>query len=54
MHPNHAHMTRAAPDPERAFERRFEVARQSGVPADALAGVPGRRAAARASASPRS
>ena len=37
MHPNHAHMTRAAQDPERAFERRFEVARQSGVPADKLA-----------------
>ena len=35
MHPNHAHMTRAAQDPERAFERRFEVARQSGVPAAA-------------------
>jgi glyoxylase-like metal-dependent hydrolase (beta-lactamase superfamily II) len=33
MHPNHAHMTKAAQDPERAFERRFEVARQSGVPA---------------------
>jgi len=37
MHPNHAHMTRAAQDPERAFERRFEVARQSGVPADLVA-----------------
>ena len=37
MHPNHAHMTRAAQDPERAFERRFEVAAQSGVPADTLA-----------------
>ncbi len=37
MHPNHEHMTRAAEDPERAFERRFEIARQSGVPADALA-----------------
>jgi glyoxylase-like metal-dependent hydrolase (beta-lactamase superfamily II) len=34
MHPNHAHMTKAALDPERAFERRFEVARESGVPAD--------------------
>ncbi|MEA2455020.1 MAG: hypothetical protein QOI45_1282 [Thermoleophilaceae bacterium] len=39
MHPNHAHMTKAARDPERAFERRFEVARQSGVPADTLAAV---------------
>ena len=37
MHPNHAHMTRAAQDPERAFERRFEVARQSGVPAEIVA-----------------
>jgi glyoxylase-like metal-dependent hydrolase (beta-lactamase superfamily II) len=37
MHPNHAHMTTAAQDPERAFERRFEVARQSGVPAQLVA-----------------
>jgi glyoxylase-like metal-dependent hydrolase (beta-lactamase superfamily II) len=37
MHPNHEHMTKAAQDPKRAFERRFEIARQSGVPADALA-----------------
>jgi glyoxylase-like metal-dependent hydrolase (beta-lactamase superfamily II) len=37
MHPNHEHMTKAARDPERAFERRLEVARQSGVPAAALA-----------------
>ena len=37
MHPNHAHMTKAAQDPEQAFERRFEVARQSGVPADLVA-----------------
>ena len=37
MHPNHEHMTKAAEDPDRAFERRFEIARQSGVPADALA-----------------
>jgi glyoxylase-like metal-dependent hydrolase (beta-lactamase superfamily II) len=36
MHPNHAHMTRAAGDPERALERRIEVARQSGVPEEAL------------------
>jgi glyoxylase-like metal-dependent hydrolase (beta-lactamase superfamily II) len=36
MHPNHAHMTRAAEDPGRAFERRIEVARQSGVPIAAL------------------
>jgi glyoxylase-like metal-dependent hydrolase (beta-lactamase superfamily II) len=37
MHPNHAHMTSAARDPDRAFERRLEVARQSGVPAERLA-----------------
>jgi glyoxylase-like metal-dependent hydrolase (beta-lactamase superfamily II) len=37
MHPKHEHMTAAAQDPKRAFERRFEIARQSGVPADALA-----------------
>jgi glyoxylase-like metal-dependent hydrolase (beta-lactamase superfamily II) len=37
MHPNHAHMTKAARDPDRAIERRVEVARQSGVPAKQLA-----------------
>src|SRR3954451_13286546 len=37
VHPNHEHMTRAAADPERMLERRIEVARQSGVPAEALA-----------------
>jgi glyoxylase-like metal-dependent hydrolase (beta-lactamase superfamily II) len=37
MHPDHAHMTRSARDPERAFERRYEVARQSGVPAELVA-----------------
>jgi glyoxylase-like metal-dependent hydrolase (beta-lactamase superfamily II) len=36
MHPNHHHMTRAAADPERMLERRIEVARQSGVPEEAL------------------
>jgi glyoxylase-like metal-dependent hydrolase (beta-lactamase superfamily II) len=36
MHPNHAHMTRAASNPERALERRVEVARQSGVPLEPL------------------
>jgi glyoxylase-like metal-dependent hydrolase (beta-lactamase superfamily II) len=36
MHPNHGHMTRSAADPDRAFERRIEVARQSGVPAEGL------------------
>jgi glyoxylase-like metal-dependent hydrolase (beta-lactamase superfamily II) len=37
MHPNHAHMTKAADDPDRMLERRLEIARQSGVPARALA-----------------
>jgi glyoxylase-like metal-dependent hydrolase (beta-lactamase superfamily II) len=37
MHPNHEHTTGVARDPERAFERRFEIARQSGVPAEDLA-----------------
>jgi glyoxylase-like metal-dependent hydrolase (beta-lactamase superfamily II) len=36
MHPNHAHMTKRAADPEKAIQRRIEVARQSGVPEDAL------------------
>jgi glyoxylase-like metal-dependent hydrolase (beta-lactamase superfamily II) len=36
MHPNHEHMTKAAEDPTGAFERRFEIARQSGVPSAAL------------------
>lgn len=36
MHPNHAHTTRAAEDPDRALELRIEVARQSGVPDAAL------------------
>src|SRR5437763_2579308 len=33
MHPNHAHATS---DPEKALERRLEVARQSGVPEEPL------------------
>jgi glyoxylase-like metal-dependent hydrolase (beta-lactamase superfamily II) len=37
MHPNHAHMTKAARDPDRTFERRLEVARHSGVPPNQLA-----------------
>jgi glyoxylase-like metal-dependent hydrolase (beta-lactamase superfamily II) len=37
MHPDHEHMTKAARDPGRSFERRLEVARQSGVPAATLA-----------------
>lgn len=36
MHPNHEHMTRGLADPERSLERRLEVARQSGVPEQAL------------------
>jgi glyoxylase-like metal-dependent hydrolase (beta-lactamase superfamily II) len=36
MHPNHAHAVRRMDDPEAALARRLEVARQSGVPADAL------------------
>jgi glyoxylase-like metal-dependent hydrolase (beta-lactamase superfamily II) len=36
MHPNHAHMLQAARDPEAAFDRRIEVARQSGVPEEPL------------------
>jgi glyoxylase-like metal-dependent hydrolase (beta-lactamase superfamily II) len=36
MHPNHAHMTKAAADPDRQLERRIEVAAQSGVPLEAL------------------
>jgi glyoxylase-like metal-dependent hydrolase (beta-lactamase superfamily II) len=32
MHPNHAHLTVAAEDPDVALARRIEVARQSGVP----------------------
>ena len=41
MHPNHEHMTKAAEHPERAFERRFEIARQSGVPAETPRRLPG-------------
>ncbi len=37
MHPNHEHMTKAARDPEAAFARRIEIARQSGVPEEPLA-----------------
>ncbi|MEA2404233.1 MAG: hypothetical protein QOE08_880 [Thermoleophilaceae bacterium] len=36
MHPNHAHMTERAQDPDKILQRRIEVARQSGVPAQAL------------------
>src|SRR4051794_5335065 len=36
MHPNHAHMTRAAENPDAALARRIEVARSAGVPEAAL------------------
>ncbi|MEA2449134.1 MAG: hypothetical protein QOG63_1066 [Thermoleophilaceae bacterium] len=36
MHPRHQHVKRAAENPDRLFERRIEVARQSGVPLAAL------------------
>jgi glyoxylase-like metal-dependent hydrolase (beta-lactamase superfamily II) len=36
MHPNSAHATRSASDPEAALSRRLEVGRQSGVPEAAL------------------
>jgi len=36
MHPNHRHMTGVAQDPDRRLQRRLEVARQSGVPEEAL------------------
>jgi glyoxylase-like metal-dependent hydrolase (beta-lactamase superfamily II) len=36
MHPNHAHMTQTANDPQAALARRLEVGRQSGVPDAAL------------------
>ena len=36
MHPNHEHMTRMAEDPDAVFERRIEIALQSGVPEEPL------------------
>ncbi|MBW3608946.1 MAG: MBL fold metallo-hydrolase, partial [Actinobacteria bacterium] len=36
MHPNHAHLTAQADDPEQTLARRIEVARQSGVPEEPL------------------
>jgi glyoxylase-like metal-dependent hydrolase (beta-lactamase superfamily II) len=36
MHPAHEHATRTLEDPEAAFARRLEVARQSGVPEEPL------------------
>ena len=43
MHPNHRHMTARVNDPDAAFERRIEVARQSGVPEDIVAQYESRR-----------
>jgi glyoxylase-like metal-dependent hydrolase (beta-lactamase superfamily II) len=37
MHPDHAHMTAAAEDPDEALSRRLEIARMSGVPLAPLA-----------------
>ena len=36
MHPNYGHVAKPVADPERTFERRYEIARQSGVPAETL------------------
>jgi glyoxylase-like metal-dependent hydrolase (beta-lactamase superfamily II) len=36
MHPNHAHATQSASDPQAALARRLEVGRQTGVPEGAL------------------
>ncbi len=36
MHPNYAHMTKQAEDPDAAWQRRLEVARSAGVPEPAL------------------
>jgi glyoxylase-like metal-dependent hydrolase (beta-lactamase superfamily II) len=36
MHPDHGHVTRTAEDPDSILEQRLEIARQSGVPQEAL------------------
>lgn len=36
MHPNHEHLNRMIEDPDAVFERRVEIARQSGVPEEPL------------------
>ncbi len=46
IHPDHAHFTAGAADPEQALARRVEIARQSGVPEAPLAAWAQRRAAA--------
>jgi len=37
MHPNHAHATRSADDPEAVLQQRVEIARSAGVPPEPLA-----------------
>ena len=41
IHPRHEHLTAALDDPDAALARRIEIARQSGVPEGAAAGVGG-------------
>jgi glyoxylase-like metal-dependent hydrolase (beta-lactamase superfamily II) len=36
MHPNHEHLTQMVEDPDAVFDRRLEIARQSGVPEEPL------------------
>jgi glyoxylase-like metal-dependent hydrolase (beta-lactamase superfamily II) len=43
MHPAWGHIRSIVEDPDRAWDRRIEVARQSGIPADALAAYEERR-----------
>lgn len=43
IHPNHAHATRAAEDPEAVLQQRIEIARSAGVPAEPLAEWESRR-----------
>ena len=45
MHPNYEHMRRMAEDPEALWQRRIEVARQSGVPEEPLRRYAAERAA---------
>ena len=43
MHPNHAHMTSRAENPDEMIDRRMEVARQSGVPEEVVRQYESRR-----------
>ena len=43
VHPNHEHATRASEDPEAVLQRRIEIARSAGVPAEPLAQWESRR-----------